>query len=122
VSEGGQLAGQPGSRRVAAGESLADVLDRVLDKGIVIAGDIAIALVGIELLTVKVRLLIASADKAQEMGIDWWRTDPFLSGRKIGDGRSDQELAERVARLEQRVAGPNSMRESAQRSPRRTPH
>jgi len=60
---------------------LADVLERVLDKGIVIAGDIRINLLDIELLTVKLRLLIASADKAREMGIDWWEGDPFLSSR-----------------------------------------
>jgi len=58
---------------------LADVLERVLDKGIVIAGDIKIDLLDIELLTVRIRLLIASADKAREMGIDWWEGDPFLS-------------------------------------------
>jgi len=57
---------------------LADVLERVLDKGIVVAGDIRIELLEIELLTIKLRLLIASADKAREMGIDWWRDDPFL--------------------------------------------
>jgi hypothetical protein len=58
---------------------LADVLERVLDKGIVIAGDIQINLLDIELLTIKLRLLVASADKAREMGIDWWEGDPFLS-------------------------------------------
>ena len=60
---------------------LADVLERVLDKGIVIAGDIQINLLDIELLTIKLRLLVASADKAKEMGIDWWMGDPFLSSR-----------------------------------------
>ena len=70
---------------------LADVLERVLDKGIVIAGDIQINLLDIELLTIKLRLLIASADKAKEMGIDWWQGDPFLAGRK---------LEERIKRLE----------------------
>ena len=60
---------------------LADVLERVLDKGIVIAGDIKIELLDIELLTIKLRLLIASADKAKEMGIDWWEGDPFVSSR-----------------------------------------
>ena len=59
--------------------NLADILERVLDKGLVVAGDIRINLVDIELLTIKVRLLIASADKAREMGIDWWENDPFLS-------------------------------------------
>ena len=67
---------------------LADVLERVLEKGIVIAGDIRIELLDIELLTVKIRLLIASADKAREMGIDWWQNDPFLSG---GNGKKDIE-------------------------------
>src|SRR5436190_2049611 len=75
---------------------LADVLERVLDKGIVIAGDIQINLLDIELLTVKLRLLVASADKAREMGIDWWEGDPFLSSR----GGSDGALESRLRRLE----------------------
>ena len=75
---------------------LADVLERVLDKGIVIAGDIKIDLLDIELLTVRLRLLIASADKAKEMGIDWWSGDPFLT--RNGDGKG---LEERLRRLEQ---------------------
>ena len=74
---------------------LADVLERVLDKGIVIAGDIKIDLLDIELLTVRIRLLVASADKAREMGIDWWHGDPFL--RRGGETR---ELDERLRRLE----------------------
>ena len=74
---------------------LADVLERVLDKGIVIAGDIQINLLDIELLTIRLRLLIASADKAREMGIDWWQGDPFLSGR-----RDRGELEDRLRRLE----------------------
>ena len=77
---------------------LADVLERVLDKGIVIAGDIQINLLDIELLTVKLRLLVASADKAKEMGIDWWENDPFLSGR---DGH--RRLEDRVKRLEEKL-------------------
>src|SRR5881275_2818228 len=76
-------------------ESLIDVLDRVLDKGVVIAGDIRINLLDIELLTIKIRLLIASADKAREMGIDWWQNDPFLSGEN-GSGK----LVQRLRRLE----------------------
>jgi Gas vesicle protein len=82
---------------------LADVLERVLDKGIVIAGDIQINLLDIELLTVKIRLLIASADKAREMGIDWWQGDPFLS-RPNGQG----ELEERLRRLEEKAGLPTS--------------
>jgi Gas vesicle protein len=77
---------------------LADVLERVLDKGIVIVGDIRINLLDIELLTVKLRLLVASADKAREMGIDWWEGDRFLTRG------SDHELIDRVKRLE-RAAG-----------------
>jgi hypothetical protein len=69
---------------------LADVLERVLDKGIVIAGDLQINLLDIELLTVRLRLLIASADKAREMGIDWWEGDPFLSRRAGGDALEDR--------------------------------
>ena len=71
-------------RRVASAiqtTNLADILERVLDKGIVIAGDITISLAEIELLNIKVRLLVASVDKAQEMGIDWWQSDPALSSR-----------------------------------------
>ena len=82
---------------------LADVLERVLDKGIVIAGDIQINLLDIELLTVKIRLLIASADKAREMGIDWWQGDPFLHGRN-GQG----ELEERLRRLEENAGLPTT--------------
>jgi gas vesicle protein GvpA/GvpJ/GvpM family len=74
--------------------SLADVLERVLDKGIVIAGDIQINLLDIELLTIRLRLLVASADKAREMGIDWWEGDPFLGrGTKMA-------LEDRIKRLE----------------------
>ena len=82
---------------------LADVLERVLDKGIVIAGDIQINLLDIELLTVKIRLLIASADKAREMGIDWWQGDPFLS-RGNGNG----ELEERLRKLEEKAGLPTT--------------
>jgi hypothetical protein len=81
---------------------LADVLERVLDKGIVIAGDIQINLLDIELLTIRLRLLIASADKAREMGIDWWDGDPFLSKR----GRDDNALEGRLRRLEEKAGLP----------------
>jgi hypothetical protein len=86
----------PGRPATSHPAQLADVLERVLDKGIVIAGDIQVNLLDIELLTVKVRLLIASADKAKEMGIDWWEGDAFLS-RGDGQGR----LEERLRRLEE---------------------
>lgn len=74
--------------------NLADVLERVLDKGIVIAGDIRVDLVDIELLTIRVRLLVASVDRAREMGIDWWRHDPMLSSRaERDDGARRRRLA-----------------------------
>jgi len=60
---------------------LGDLLERILDKGIVIAGDIKISLADVELLNIKIRLLVASVDKAREMGIDWWVHDPYLSSR-----------------------------------------
>jgi hypothetical protein len=86
--------------------NLADILERVLDKGIVIAGDIQINLLDIELLTIKLRLLIASVDRAREMGIDWWESDPSLQ-KVNGDDRrlerENQELRERLDRLERRL-------------------
>lgn len=85
--------------------NLADVLERVLDKGLVVAGDIRVNLLDIELLTIKVRLLLASADKAQELGMSWWRTDPFFSGEN-GDGELADEnrvLRERIEQLERRL-------------------
>ena len=82
--------------------NLADILERVLDKGIVIAGDIRINLLDIELLTIKLRLIVASVDKAKEMGIDWWETDPALSSRARHNelARENAELRERLERLE----------------------
>lgn len=62
--------------------NLADLLERILDKGIVIVGDIRINLIDVELLTIKIRLLIASVDKAKSLGIDWWEHDPFISSPK----------------------------------------
>ena len=70
-------------------DTLADVLERVLDKGIVIVGDIRVNLLDIELLTIKIRLLVASADKAEELGVNWWRGDPFFSHQAVEDGTPD---------------------------------
>jgi hypothetical protein len=89
------------------GDTLADVLERVLDKGIVIAGDIQINLLDIELLTIKLRLLVASVDKAKEMGIDWWESDPSLSSRsREEDEDENQRLRERLDRVEQQLGLP----------------
>ncbi len=93
----------------AAPANLADILERVLDKGIVIAGDIQINLLDIELLTIKLRLLIASVDRAREMGINWWEGDPSLQRLESGDEHQNQlaeenrELRERIERLEKQV-------------------
>ncbi|MGC7097300.1 gas vesicle protein [Amycolatopsis lurida] len=90
--------------------SLADVLERVLDKGIVIVGDISVSVVDIELLTLKLRLFIASAQTAKEMGMDWWTGDPFFApGKNVETGQPPTEALEeqntvlrnRVLELEQ---------------------
>jgi hypothetical protein len=110
---------EPSTRRssaVVAGslgrqpDSLADVLERVLDKGIVIAGDIVVSVLDIELLTLKLRLFVSSAETAREMGLDWWSHDPFFSGRREeltdsdGNGAGEVEaLRERVAALEEEL-------------------
>jgi hypothetical protein len=111
-----------GLSRPQSRDSLADVLDRVLDKGVVIAGDIAINLLDIELLTIKVRLLIASVDKAKEMGIDWWQHDPQLSsgkgGRRKGLEDENRMLRERLERLESKLGALTDQRPS-QPEPRR---
>ena len=85
--------------------NLADILERVLDRGIVIAGDIRISLADIELLNIKIRLLIASVEKAKEMGIDWWRSDPSLSSKAKAMEEENRDLKERLDRLEARIEG-----------------
>jgi hypothetical protein len=83
--------------------SLADILERVLDKGIVIAGDITISLADVDLLKIKIRLLVASVDKAMEMGINWWESDPFLSSHAKRLEDENGQLRERLERLEARL-------------------
>jgi hypothetical protein len=80
---------------------LADVLERILDKGIVIAGDVAISLVGVELLTVRIRLVVCSVDRALELGIRWWETDPALSADAARLRAENAALTDRLCRLEQ---------------------
>jgi hypothetical protein len=80
--------------------NLADILERVLDKGIVIAGDIRVNLLDIELLTIKIRLLVASVDKAREMGIDWWEHDPTLSSGQRDVAEENRLLRQRIGELE----------------------
>jgi hypothetical protein len=84
---------------------LADILERVLDKGIVIAGDIKIQIADIDLLTIKIRLLVASVDKAMEMGINWWQDDAFLSSQAKESELQQQNkaLMERLEKLEANI-------------------
>src|SRR5438045_2191911 len=98
ASPAAALSGGPGS------SDLADILERVLDKGIVIAGDIQINLLDIELLTIKLRLLVASVDRAKEMGINWWEGDPALSSGARELVEENRDLRERLERLERVVA------------------
>jgi Gas vesicle protein len=92
----------PGTHHRASG--LVDVLDRVLDKGLVVAGDIKVSLAEVELLTIRIRLLVCSLDKAQEIGLDWWRYDRDLSS---GGARAalaeQQDLRAEIRRLQERV-------------------
>ncbi len=87
-------------------QGLVDVLDRILDKGLVVAGDIRINLANVELLTIQIRLLICSIDKAEQIGLTWWKTDPLLAG----DSRpaalieeENRELRARLGALEERM-------------------
>ncbi|WP_063045265.1 gas vesicle protein [Nocardia pseudovaccinii] len=108
--------------------NLADILERVLDKGLVIAGDIQVNLLDIELLTIKLRLVIASLETAKAVGIDWWETDPWLSSKAHTLERQDhdlelenRELRDRIAELEAAREVPQSLegRRAATESRRR---
>jgi hypothetical protein len=85
------------------GSTLADILERVLDKGIVIAGDISVSIASTELLHIRIRLLIASVDKAKEMGINWWEGDPYLSSKAQGLIEENRDLRGRLANLESQI-------------------
>lgn len=82
------------------GSTLADILERVLDKGIVIAGDISVSVASTELLHIRIRLLISSVDKAREMGINWWENDPYLSNKTQNLLEENKQLQERLQSLE----------------------
>ncbi|GAA2657822.1 gas vesicle protein GvpJ [Nonomuraea recticatena] len=82
--------------------NLGDILERVLDRGVVIAGDIRVNLLDIELLTIKLRLVIASVDTAREMGIDWWEHDPWLTGDNRGLLEENRRLRARLSAMEER--------------------
>src|SRR5262245_61597624 len=91
---------QPSGHRVS---TLVDVLDRVLDKGLAIAGDIKISLAEVELLTIRIRLIVCSIDKAQEIGLDWWKHDEHYTRGKLAT-KETHELRRQVSELEARIA------------------
>src|SRR6476620_6365512 len=97
----GRGSSSPSTSSGPAPANLADLLERVLDKGIIIAGDIQVNLLDIELLTIRIRLLIVSVDKAQEMGIDWWKRDSGLTSTRREMEDENRELRQRVEELEQ---------------------
>jgi len=85
---------------------LVDVLDRVLDKGLIVAGDIRISLADVELLTIRIRLLVCSIDKAEQIGLDWWRHDPNLTMKARALSAENEALREQVRLLEQQLHRP----------------
>ena len=95
-----ELAGGP--NRGSAG--LVDILDRVLDKGLVVAGDIKVSLAEVELLTIRIRLLICSIDKAEQIGLDWWKFDHHFSPGKQMLSAQNEELKKQVRALERQLA------------------
>jgi hypothetical protein len=99
----------------ARSSGLVDVLDRILDKGLVIAGDIKVSIAEVELLTIRIRLLVCSIDKAEQIGLDWWKHDRHLSGSKALSAENE-ELREQIRRLERRL---EAVPGTAQRAPLR---
>jgi hypothetical protein len=83
--------------------TLADLLDRVLDKGLVVAGDISVSLANVELLTIRIRLLVCSIDKAEQIGLNWWRYDRELTRRDGDDQTAIGRLEKRIAELEREL-------------------
>src|ERR1051325_10180026 len=109
-------AAQPYGRGGGGGRepaNLGDILERVLDRGLVIAGDIRVNLLDIELLTIKLRLIIASLDTARQVGMNWWESDPRLSA-DAANGSSDRELADENRRLRARVRALEGNREDGE--------
>jgi hypothetical protein len=103
LSPRGDYSPSSGSSGSGGASNLADVLERVLDKGVVIAGDIQVNLLDIELLTIKLRLVVASVDTARRMGISWWENDPMLAGESRENGDDPRALSRRVAELERQL-------------------
>ena len=85
-------------------QGLVDILDKILDKGLVVAGDVKVSLANVELLTIQLRLVICSIDKAEAIGINWWRSDRFYSGdRALQDAQQLDALKARIDELEQQL-------------------
>src|SRR6188474_2207750 len=98
---------------------LVDVLDRVLDKGLLIAGDIRVSLAEVELLTIRIRLIVCSIDKAQEIGLDWWKHDSHLAPGRNRLSAENEELRKQVRVLERKIASLTSIRSTGARRQRR---
>src|SRR5213596_2731240 len=92
---------------------LVEVLDRVLDKGLVVAGDVKVSLAEVELLTIRIRLLICSIDKAEQIGLDWWRFDHHLSPGKQALSAENEELKKEIRVLERKLAQVTRRRSAA---------
>src|SRR6187549_3164774 len=105
------------------GTGLVDVLDRVLDKGLLVAGDIRVSLAEVELLTIRIRLVVCSIDKAQEIGLDWWKNDRYFGGSPLRDLEPDTEgLRRQIRDLQRQVASLSGGRaRTARRSLKRKP-
>jgi Gas vesicle protein len=106
-----QRSGSPLSSQQST--SLGDILERVLDTGIVIAGDIRVNLLDIELLTIKLRLVVASLETAKEAGINWWENDPWLTGKSSQLELENERLRERIEQLENGNARPRAIKGQA---------
>jgi hypothetical protein len=88
--------------------TIVDVLEKILDKGVVIAGDISVGIADVELLTIRIRLIVASVDKAKEIGMGWWENDPYLSSKASENNnksleKENKQLLERLEHLEQQI-------------------
>ncbi|MEW9668979.1 gas vesicle protein GvpJ [Ammoniphilus sp. 3BR4] len=87
--------------------NILDILEKILDKGVVIAGDIKISLADVDLLTIRIRLLVASVDKAKEIGLNWWESDPYFSSRASYLEKENARLNEQINRLEHLIGEQN---------------
>ncbi|CAN7153930.1 gas vesicle protein GvpJ [Rossellomorea sp. LjRoot5] len=97
-----------GMEHPAQSNTIVDVLEKILDKGVVVAGDITVGIADVELLTIKIRLIVASVDKAKEIGMDWWENDPYLSSKAADNNtkaleEENKKLQERLESLEKKL-------------------